>query len=48
MGWIIEELGFDSRQGKRFSAFCGVQTGCGFYPDFYAMGTRGCFPGVRQ
>lgn len=44
MGWLVEQSGFDSRQGQEIVLRI-FQTGSGAHPVSYAMGTGYSFPG---
>jgi hypothetical protein len=44
MGCTIKESELELRWVKKFLLLRLVQTGSGIHPDFYPMGTGGCFP----
>jgi hypothetical protein len=45
-GWAKEGSEFESRNGEEFFLHV-VQTGSGFHPTSYPMGTGGSFPGGK-
>jgi hypothetical protein len=44
MGW---KTGFDSGKGMNFSFLHRVQTGCGYHPVFYTVGSGGSLNGYK-